>query len=68
MPYPTTVLLNHQPTDGDTIRILHTTYEFDNDGVVSSWHVPVQIGGSLSQTAENLVIAAPDSTVSTILY
>lgn len=67
-PYPTTVLLNHQPIDGDTIRVLHTTYEFDNDGVVSYLHVPVHIGESLSQTAENLAIVSPASTVSTILY
>ncbi len=52
-----------QPSDGDTIVIGGTTYEFDNDASVGGGNTAVTIGSDLPTTLGSLVTAVGDSRV-----
>lgn len=42
-----------QPIDGDIITIHGYVFEFDDDGSVSSGHIPVTIGATVTDTIAN---------------
>ena len=52
-----------QPTDGETITIGGTTYEFDNNAAVGGGNTAVTIGTDLPTTLANLVTAVGDARV-----
>jgi hypothetical protein len=52
-----TIQYSGQPNDGDTITIGVNVYEFDNDSVVASGHVPITIEATPAGTFQNLVDA-----------
>ncbi len=49
-----------QPTDGETITVDGTTYEFDNNAAVGAGNTSVTIGTDLATTVANLVSAIGD--------
>ncbi|MFM2130531.1 MAG: hypothetical protein RL477_2077 [Pseudomonadota bacterium] len=62
-PYAAAGLLEFttQPTDGDTIVIGGTTYEFDSNASVTGTNTRVTIGADLATTVANLVAGVGDS-------
>lgn len=46
-----------QPSDGDTVTINGTVFEFDNNASVSGANTAVTIAGTLVETIENLAVA-----------
>ena len=48
-----TIAFDGQPADGDTITFEGYIFEFNDDASVSSGHIPVDIGATLTETIAN---------------
>jgi hypothetical protein len=52
--YKFSIKMYQNPSDGDTITLAGTIYEFDSGDGVAIGHIPITIGATLADTISNI--------------